>query len=130
MSQIIQTYIVYVFQIILAFVLINVWLVRFSRPTKYRGSGGAKNMTEEFSAYGLPVWFMYIVGAAKIIIAVLLIAGFWFPFLVYPASFVLAMLMIGAIAMHIKVEDPYIRTMPAIMVFLMSAANILLLTFL
>lgn len=127
MSQIIQTYIVYVFQIILAFVLINVWLVRFSRPTKYRGSG-AKNMTEEFAAYGLPVWCMYIVGIAKIMIAVLLIAGFWFSFLVYPASFVLAMLMIGAIAMHIKVGDPYVRTMPAIMVFLMSVANILLLT--
>jgi uncharacterized membrane protein YphA (DoxX/SURF4 family) len=127
MSQIIQTYIVYVFQIILAVILINVWLVRFSRPTKYRGSA-AKNMTEEFSAYGLPVWFMYVVGATKIMIAVLLIAGFWFPFLVYPASLVLAMLMVGAIAMHIKVRDPYIRTMPAIIVFLMSVTNILLST--
>jgi uncharacterized membrane protein YphA (DoxX/SURF4 family) len=69
-----------------------------------------------------------VVGATKIVIAVLLIAGFWFPFLVYPASLVLAMLMVGAIAMHIKVGDPYIRTMPAIIVFLMSVTNILLST--
>jgi hypothetical protein len=128
MSQIMQMYIVYALQIIIAIGLINVWLIRFHKPTKYRG-GSAGNMIEEFATYGLPKWFMYLVGMAKILIAVCMIAGFWMPVLVYPASILLAVLMVGAISMHIKVKDSFIKSVPAILVLLMAVANILLIGF-
>lgn len=128
MSQVIEMYIVYALQIIIAIGLVNVWLVRFHKPTKYRG-GSANNMVDEFAVYGLPKWFMYLVGMAKIAIAICMIVGFWMPVLVYPASVLLAVLMVGAISMHIKVKDPFIKTVPAILVFLMAFANILLIGF-
>ncbi len=121
-------YVVYTFQIITAVVLVNVWLVRFHKPTKYRG-GGAGNMADEFAAYGLPKWFMYLVGAGKIFIAALMIIGFWVPMVVYPASVLLVLLMIGAVAMHIKVRDPFIRAVPALLMLIMAVVNVVLTNF-
>ncbi len=46
-------------QLIIALGILNVWLLRFNKATSYRG-GAAKNMTEEFATYGLPVWFMWV----------------------------------------------------------------------
>jgi len=128
MTEMFQMYIVYLFQIIIAIGLINVWLVRFHKSTKYRG-GDAGNMADEFAAYGLPKWFMYLVGVGKIFIATLMIIGFWIPMVVYPASLLLALLMIGAISMHVKIKDPFIKSLPAILMFLMAFANVLLIGF-
>lgn len=128
MSQIMPMYIVYIFQIIIAFGLVNVWLVRFNKPTKYRG-GGAGNMADEFAAYGLPKWFMYLVGAGKMLIATLMIVGFWVPVVVYPASALLVLLMLGAVSMHIKVKDPFIRTVPALLMLSMAVINVIITKF-
>jgi hypothetical protein len=35
----------------------------------------------------------------------------------------------GAIYMHIKVKDPFIKSLPAIMMFLMAFSNVLLIGF-
>ncbi len=125
MPETIQMYVGYVLQIVIALGLINVWLVRFRKATKYRGMG-ADSMQAEFLAYGLPTWFMYLVGGAKMLIAASMIAGFWIPELVYPASGLLVFLMIGAVSMHIKVKDPFIRALPAILVLLMALTSIVL----
>ena len=125
MNFITQLYIVTILQIIIALGLINVWLVRFRRPTQYRGKGAA-NMNDEFKAYGLPRWFMYLVGAAKMLIAALLIVGIWVPVVVLPAAAVLAILMVGAVAMHIKVRDALIRTVPALVMLAMAIAVVLI----
>lgn len=114
-----------ILQIILALGLVNVWLVRFHKPTKYRGKG-AGNMREEFHAYGLPTWFMYLIGAAKITIAVLLIAGLWIPVVVKPAATVLAVLMIGAVSMHVKVRDAFIKSVPALLMLVMAIIVVIL----
>lgn len=111
-------------QIILALGLINVWIVRFDKPTSYRGKGAA-NMKQEFAAYGLPVWFMYLVGAAKLAIAGLLVVGLWIPTLVAPAALVLGVLMLGAIAMHVKVRDSFKRTAPAVAMLAMVVVVLL-----
>ncbi len=121
-------YIVYIFQIVIAFGLVNVWLVRFNKPTKYRG-GGASNMADEFATYSLPKWFMYLVGAGKMLIATLMIVGFWVPVVVYPASALLVLLMLGAVSMHIKVKDPFIRTVPALLMLAMAVINVILIRF-
>lgn len=121
MNFITELYIVSILQIILVIGLVNVWLVRFRKPTKYRG-GGAANMEQEFRAYGLPTWFMYLIGTAKMIIAVLLVIGLWIPVVIVPAAGVLAILMIGAVAMHIKVRDAFIRMVPALVMLAMAIA--------
>ena len=91
-------------QLILALGILNVWLLRFDKTTSYR-AGTAKNMREEFATYGLPLWFMWVVGGLKILFALSLLVGFWLPELIRPAAIGMAILMLGAIGMHIKVGD-------------------------
>jgi len=108
-------------QVLVASGLLNVWLVRSSRATGYRG-GDAHTIREEFAVYGLPVWFMFVTGALKIGIAVCLLAGLWLPYLVLPASLVLCVLMLGALAMHLKAGDPWMKFLPAVAMLLLGAA--------
>lgn len=109
-----------VFQIFVALGLLNVWLIRRKNATAYRG-GDAQNLKQEFAAYGLPDFMFYVVGGLKILAALALIAGIWLPAVVVPAAGVIVVLMLGAIAMHIKVGDPLMKSVPATLVLLMSA---------
>lgn len=93
----------------------NVWLRRFNKDTGYRG-GNATNMREEFEEYGLSGTSMYAVGATKLGLATLMLAGLFSPRLARPASTALAALMLGAIGMHAKVGDPARKALPAMSV--------------
>lgn len=106
-------------QIFVALGIFNVWLIRFGRSSKWRG-GAAENMRSEFKVYGLPNWFMLLVGMTKVFLACCLVVGFWFPGITRPAAMALAALMLGAVAMHIKVGDPIMKSLPAIIMFAMS----------
>jgi hypothetical protein len=108
-----------IFQVVMALGLLNVWLLRFNKITPYRG-GSSKSLKEEFLSYGLPVWFSYFVGTLKVCSALLLIAGIWIPQIVLPASIVVSSLMIGAVAMHLKINDPLIKSLPALMMLIMG----------
>ncbi len=108
-------------QIAAALGLLNVWLMRFSQSTSYRG-GGAQNMVEEFAAYGLPAWFSYLIGALKIGAALALIVGIWRPALVLPAASLVFILMLGALAMHGKIGDAVKKSVPAFGMLVLSAA--------
>jgi uncharacterized membrane protein YphA (DoxX/SURF4 family) len=77
-------------------------------------------MKEEFETYGLPVWFMWIIGFLKLLFAVLLIIGIWYPLLVTPAASGIALLMIGAIIMHLKIKDPLKKSLPAFTMLVLS----------
>lgn len=118
-------YIPLVLQVIVALGILNVWLLRFGKPTPYRG-GKAKNMREEFATYGLPFPAMCLVGGIKASLAVALLIGIWVPVLVQPAAISMLGLMIGAFGMHLKVRDPLIKSVPALMVLAMCAAIVLL----
>ena len=100
-------------QLVIALGLLNVWLLRAGKPTSWRG-GEAKNMREEFAAYGLPRWFMWVIGFLKVTLAILLIVGLWVPSIARPAAIAVAVLMLGAIAMHFKTGDPLKKSLPAI----------------
>ena len=91
-------------QLIVALGILNVWLLRPGKATPFRG-GEAKNLREEFAAYGLPFWFH---GVAQ------------------PAAIGLGALMLGAFVMHLKVKDPIKKALPSIAVLAMSAAIALL----
>lgn len=101
--------------------ILNVWLLRSSKATPYRG-GSAKTMREEFAAYGLPYWFMCLVGVLKISLALGLLSAIWFKSAAQPAALGLGALMLGALAMHIKVKDPVKKSLPALAVLAMCLA--------
>jgi uncharacterized membrane protein YphA (DoxX/SURF4 family) len=114
-----------VLQAIVGLGLLNVWLVRPGSATAYRG-GDARTLKEEFEAYGLPDVAFYLVGALKIGAGIVLLAGLWLDLPVRIAAGVVAVLMVGALAMHVKVGDPPIRSVPAALMLLMSAAIVFL----
>ena len=110
-----------ILQVVVAIGLLNVWLLRPGRATSYRG-GTAQSLKEEFAAYGLPDVAFYLVGVLKIGSAIALIAGIWNESLVLPAAAVVAVLMVAALAMHTKVKDPAIKSLPAFLMLIMSAS--------
>lgn len=114
-----------ILQIVVGLGILNVWLLRSSRSTAYRG-GDAKSLQEEFATYGLPSWFFYLVGALKLACASCLLAGIWLPALVAPGAVGLAVLMAGAFSMHLKVKDPFIKSVPSLLMLAMSLLIVIL----
>ncbi len=115
--------VVLLIQVVIALSLMLVWLFRANRETVYRG-GNAKNMKEEFAVYGLPYWFMIGIGILKVGFAILLIVGIWVPSLTLISSIAIAVLMAGALSMHIRVRDPFKKSLPALSLFLLSVVVI------
>jgi hypothetical protein len=99
--------------------ILNVWLLRSGKATQWRG-GDAKNITEEFAAYGLSKTFMIILGTVKVGLAILLIISIWFSSLEIFASYGIAALMAGAVSMHFKVGDPPKKSLPAFTFLILS----------
>ena len=114
-----------VIQVVVAAGIFNVWLLRFGQSSDWRG-GSAQNMTEEFVVYGLPRWFMVVIGVLKVVFACLLIAGIWLPKLVPLAGGAIAVLMLGAVLMHVKVHDPVKKSAPAATMLALVLCAILL----
>lgn len=110
-------------QVAIAAGLINVWLLRNSKSTDFRGQD-AKSLKEEFHAYGLPDFMYYLVGFLKLSSAAALLAALIYPVLSLPAALVVAFLMLGALTMHIKVKDPIKKSLPALGMLAMSLALI------
>ena len=108
-----------VVQIIIALGIFNVWILRFNKPTDWRG-GDAASLKEEFKIYGLPGWSVRFVGFIKVLSAIGLIVGIWLPELVLYSAAGIAVLMIGAIAMHVKVKDAWIKSLPAFALLILS----------
>ena len=96
----------------------NVWVLRARSATSYRG-GDAKTLKQEFEAYGLPSWAFHLVGGLKVTAAIILLAGLWMSAPVDIAAGVVAALMVGALTMHVKVGDPLMRSVPALLMLAM-----------
>lgn len=114
-----------ILQVVVALGILNVWLVRASMRTAFRG-GNAGTLREEFASYGLPFWFMCVIGALKVGLALALLVGIWIPRLATPAALGLGLLMLGALVMHLKVQDPIRKSVPALAVLAMCIAIVLL----
>ncbi|GGG39764.1 hypothetical protein GCM10011414_06530 [Croceivirga lutea] len=104
--------------------IINVWFIRFNKPTVYRG-GEANSMKAEFKNYGLSETIMYIVGGLKVLSALGMVLSIWVPQLLLPAAIVMAILMGGAISMHLKIKDPFKKAFPAFSFLFLSLLLIL-----
>lgn len=112
-------------QVIVGLGLLNVWLVRGRFATSYRG-GTAGTLRDEFAAYGLPGFAYYLVGILKVVSAIILIAGVRMALPVQAAAGVVAALMVGALAMHLKIGDPPMKSLPAALMLVTSIAIVAL----
>ncbi len=108
-----------VIKISISLTLLMVWLVRSGMPTSYRG-GNSRNLREEFAVYGLPSWFMILIGILKVGFALLLVASIWYDPLTTISAGVIALLMAGAVSMHLKVKDSVKKYLPALSLLLLS----------
>ena len=113
------------FQVVIGLSVMRVWIINFNKSTPWRG-GGARNMKEEFTAYGLPMWMVYFVGILKVIFSIGLIAGLWIPELISFSASGIAIFMFFAILMHVKIKDPIKKSIPALTFMVLSLLIIFL----
>ena len=95
-------------QIIIAVSIIIVWVFRFD------------NIVKEFKQYGISDLVRNMVGAAKISLSTLLIAGIWYPGLVLIPALIMAFLMICAQIAHIRVKNPLFKFLPSFVLLILS----------
>ena len=95
-------------QILIAASVWIVWVLRFD------------NIVKEFDHFGYPVWFRSLVGAVKISLATLLVAGIWFPSLVFYSAASMALLMMGAQFTHFRVKNPLNKFVPSFVLLALS----------
>ena len=103
-------------QIIVALSILNVWFVRASRQTPFRGAS-ARNLQEEFEKYGLSKQMFLVTSVIKPLLAVSLLIAIFVPYITKPASLALAFFMLGALYMHFRVRDELTKYLPALGMF-------------
>ena len=112
-------YISIILKIIVGISILNVWLIRPTKATKWRG-GAAKTILEEFIVYGLSKQFCYFIGLLKVTLAIILLASIQFEALTLTGSIGLAILLLGSISMHLKVGDKFIKSFPALLFLVLN----------
>ena len=95
-------------QIIVAVSVVYVWTFRFH------------NVLKEFKQFGLSDLTRNIVGATKISLATLLVAGIWYPSLVLIPSILMGLLMVGAQYFHFKISNLFIKHLPSLILLFLS----------
>jgi len=89
-------------QLLVALAVGFVWIFRFD------------NIVKEFHQYGLSDLTRTMVGAAKLILATLLVAGIWYPALVLIPALLMGLLMAAAQYFHFKVNNPWSKHLPSL----------------
>jgi|TARA_B110000902_G_scaffold264475_1_gene346089 hypothetical protein len=89
-------------QITLAISVAYVWVFRFH------------NVIKEFKQFGLSDLTRNLIGAIKISLATLLVAGIWNSTLVLIPSILMGLLMVGAQYFHFKIKNPFIKHLPSL----------------
>lgn len=85
-----------------------VWVFRFD------------NVVKEFKQFGLSDLTRNFVGASKIALATLLIAGVWYSSLVQIPAILMGVFMIAAQFFHFKVKNPFIKHLPSLFLLILS----------
>ena len=95
-------------QIIIALSIGYVWIIRFD------------NIVIEFKQYGIPDLLRNFVGATKIVLSTLLVAGIWHPEMALIPALLMAGLMICAQIAHVRVKNKLIKYVPSFLLLLLS----------
>jgi hypothetical protein len=97
-----------VLQVIIAVSIWIVWVFRFD------------NIEAEFKHFGYSNRFRNLIGATKISLAALLVAGIWFPALIPFSALSMALLMVGAQVTHLRVRNPFSKFVPSLVLLSLS----------
>lgn len=98
-----------VLQIALGLSVFYVWIFRFD------------NVVKEFKQFGLSDITRNFVGASKMALATLIIAGIWHSSLVQVSSIIMGLFMISAQYFHFKIKNPFIKHLPSLVLLILSA---------
>ena len=98
----------FVAQVIIALSIGYVWIFRF------------ENIVKEFKQYGLSDLTRSIVGAAKIVLSTLLVAGIWYPALILVPALLMAFLMVSAQFFHFKAGNRWKKHLPSFLLLILS----------
>ena len=95
------------------------WIITLMLALMFIGAGFAKvsmmqDMVQSFTLFGLPVWFMYVIGSLEIIGGLMLLV----PATTGTAAFGLTIIMVGAIGCHLMFT-PASQGIPAFMALTM-----------
>ena len=96
-------------QLVVAVSVAFVWIFRFD------------NIVKEFKQYGLSSLTRTMVGAAKLILATLLVVGIWYQELVLIPAILMGVLMLAAQYFHFKAGNPLRKRLPSLVLLLLSA---------
>lgn len=94
-------------QIIVAASVIYVWIFRYEVIIK------------EFKQFGLSDLTRTFVGAAKVALATLLIAGIWYPSLIAIPAILMGFFMLAAQYFHFKIKNPFIKHLPSLFLLIL-----------
>ena len=95
-------------QIVVAFSVLIVWVVRY------------ENIVVEFEHYQLSALTRNLVGALKISLSTILVLGIWYNELLFFSSLIMAFLMICAQYFHFKFKNPVRKFIPSFLLLLIS----------
>lgn len=116
-----KPYVTILLKCVVSLTIINVWLVRFDQATQYRG-GNASDIFSEFTAYGLSLNMVYIVGTVKVLAALLLLVSIFYKKFEFAPLFTIAGLMTAAVYFHFSIGDALIKALPAALMLLICSA--------
>ena len=96
-------------QMVLALSVAYVWIFRYD------------NVVKEFKQFGLNDITRNFVGASKIALAALLLAGIWHSSLVQIPAVLMGLFMISAQYFHFKIKNPFIKHLPSLLLLILCA---------
>lgn len=94
-------------QVTVALSVAYVWVFRFH------------NVIKEFKQFGLSDLTRNFVGASKISLATLIVAGIWYSSLVFIPAVLMGLFMIGAQYFHFKAKNPFIKHLPSLILLIL-----------
>jgi len=101
-------------QLVVALSVAYVWIFRYDNVVKELKQFGLNDLTRNF------------VGATKIALATLLVAGIWYPLLVQIPSVLMGLFMIAAQYFHFKIKNPFSKHLPSLILLMLCAIIALL----
>lgn len=96
-------------QLTLGLSVAYVWVFRFD------------NVVKEFKQFGLSDLTRNFVGASKIAVATLIIAGIWHTSLIFIPSIIMGLFMVAAQYFHFKNKNPLFKRLPSLLLLILSA---------
>ena len=96
-------------QVVLALSVAYVWIFRYD------------NVVKEFKQFGINDLTRNFVGAAKIALVTLLVAGIWYPSFVQISAVLLGLFMIAAQYFHFKIRNPFSKHLPSLILLILCA---------